>query len=284
MKRKFEETCNISLTPSPEILSIEDVLEADKRIVKYEVGDHVITSEFMHMGSKYYLKEFKTFTGKLEIIRESEMYGRIKTLDEEALSIFPECHLFPGKIVTKAVKGVPSDSLSSEIKNSVQFLSELNRVLSIFHRIGFAHGDFHGNNFYYDVNSGKIYVIDLGMSQFSNNIRIWSNNWIAMVPKEFNCNTNDRIFEFFKRLDIVNGFYVHSKGICNMLGYTDINMHFLYLTIFIKIRYGWKIVFEYKGKHFHKCIALAVAKSFETSKTFDLARLEEYFRQIGAIE
>ena len=104
------------------------------------------------------------------------------------------------------------------------------------------------------------------------------------VTKEFNCSTNDRIFEFFKRLDIVNGWYVHSKGLCNMLGSTDVNIHFVYLSIFIQFRYGWKIVFEYNGKKFHKCIASAVAKSFEPPNTFDLTRLKEYFTEIGAIE
>ena len=71
----------------------------------------------------------------------------------------------PEKIVTKDVKGVSSKSLPSEIIISEKFKKELSRVIDIFHRIGFAHGDFNGNNFYYDGEFGKNYVIDLGMSQ-----------------------------------------------------------------------------------------------------------------------
>jgi hypothetical protein len=265
-------------------MNIVDVFQADKRIVKYEVGDTVITSEFHWMGSKYYLKEFKTFRGMLEIIRESEMYSFVKSLDAEASSIFPECHLFPGMIVTKSVKGVPSHSISPEIKISGKFIFALNRVFDIFHRIGFSHGDFHGNNFYYDEIPGKMYVIDLGMSQVSNNINKFSNNWFSMVPQEFYNSSSDRIFEFFKRLDIVNGWYVFSNGVCNAFGSDSMTLYFAYLSIFIKSKYGWKIVFNYDGKDFHKCIVNAVVKSFESPSKVNIANLEEFFVKIGAIE
>jgi serine/threonine protein kinase len=265
-------------------MNILDVFEADKRIVKYEVGDNVITSEFHWMGSKYYLKEFKTLKGMLEIIRESDMYTFVKSLDTEASSIFPECHLFPGMIVTKAVKGVPAHSLSPETKVSRKFIYALNRVFDIFHRIGFSHGDFHGNNFYYDEIPGQIYVIDLGMSQVSSNINRFSNNWFSMVPQEFYNSSSDRIFEFFKRLDIVNGWYVFSKGVCNAFGSDYMTLYFAYLSIFIKSKYGWKVVFKYDGKNFHKCIVDAVVKSFESHKKVDITYLEEFFVKIGAIE
>jgi tRNA A-37 threonylcarbamoyl transferase component Bud32 len=263
MKRKFDETCNVSIKPPSESIGIKDVLEAEKRIVKYEDEDNVMTSEFIHMGSTYYLKEFKTVIGRLEIKMESDIYKFVKSLDEEASSIFPECHLFPGKIVTKAVKGVPSKSLPSEIIISEKFKNELSRVFDIFHRIGFAHGDFHGNNFYYDEESGKIYVIDLGMSQVSNNIDTWSNTWFSMVPEEFYNLSDDRIFEFFKRLDIVNGWYVHSKAFCITKGLNNMELYFRHLSVFIDSKYGWKIHFNLKGFNFHECIVNAVVKSFE---------------------
>jgi tRNA A-37 threonylcarbamoyl transferase component Bud32 len=263
MKRKFEETSNVSYTAPSESINLKVLLEAEKRIVKYTNGDNVMTSEFTHMGSTYYLKEFKTIIGRLEIKMESDIYKFVKSLDEEASSLFPECHIFPGKIVTKAVKGVPSKSLPSEIVVSEKFKNELSRVFDIFHRIGFAHGDFHGNNFYYDEESGKIHVIDLGMSQVSNDIDTWSNTWFSMVPKEFEDSSDDRIFEFFKRLDIVNGWYVHSKVLCITKGLNNLELYFRHLSVFINSKYGWKIHFDIKGVNFHECIVNAVVQSFD---------------------
>jgi hypothetical protein len=117
-KRKSENILKWGTKSRPKRITEKDVLNAEKRIVKYEKGDNVITYSFIFMESTYYLKESKTSIGRLEIKREYEMYKFTKSLDNEVSVLFPECYLFSGTLVTKAVKGVPSNALAPEIQSS----------------------------------------------------------------------------------------------------------------------------------------------------------------------
>jgi hypothetical protein len=139
--------------------------------------------------------------------------------------------------------------------------TELIRVLAIFDRIGFSHGDFHGGNFYYDEEYGSISVIDLGQSQSSKNMNIWFNNWFDRVPKIFDDWDDDRVLEFLKRLDVVNGLFIYAQGVCVIKGF-DRKLIYTYLSVIIEFHYGWKIEFVHKGRDYHECIVKAVAYSF----------------------
>jgi hypothetical protein len=239
---------------------------------KNDPDENVRTLEFTRYGSKFYVKEPVNEEGIEGIRREAHIAATIDKFPRLANVFCQFRFLSSGTLVSKGVPGVPVYRLPAEVKRSDQFHTELKRVLKLFKRHYFAHGDFHGNNMFYDVDSERLWVIDVGQSQFKHDCDFTQSTWITMTPPYFRVG-RDKVkhFEFVQRLDTVLSWHQVATAFAEVKAVdgddeeedadddADVMKK---LEELIETNYGWTIRFDDHDFYgFHQRIVSAIVES-----------------------
>ena len=240
--------CDVEEITTPVLDDLVKVVHKDD---SYE--DEVRTLEATRFGVKFYAKEPLNKGGVESILREAHIAAAIRK--NPVLSpLFCRFRLMSsGTLVSKGVPGIPVHLIPAEVKQSDAYRSEVERMLETFRRYRFAHGDLHGNNVFYDENAKRIWVIDVGQSQFEHDLDVRYSTWILLAPRKFQTESANKHFKFFRRLDIVLAWYEVEKG------YEDF---FARLERLIQKKYGWKVRFNNDDSDgFHQIIVSALVDS-----------------------
>jgi hypothetical protein len=225
--------------------------------------DNVRTLEFTRYGSKFYAKEPVNDEGIEGIRREAHIATNIDKIPRLAIVFCQFRFLSSGTLVSKGVPGVPVYRLPAEVRRSDQFQTELKRVLALFKRHYFAHGDFHGNNMFYDVDSERLWVIDVGQSQFKHDCDFTQSTWITMAPHYFRIGDSDDHFEFVQRLDIALSWHQVATAIVEEVEDQDNDEDAMQkLQELIETNYGWRVHFDdLELDGFNQSIVSAIVES-----------------------
>lgn len=229
---------------------LDELVKVVHKVDSYD--DEVRTLEATRFGVKFYAKEPLNKGGIDSNRREAHVAAAIHKIPVLSPLFCKFRMLSSGTLVSKGVPGVPVHLLPADVKHSSAYQREVTRMLETFRRYRFAHGDLHGNNVFYDANAERIWVIDVGQSQFENDLNIEYSTWILMAPSKFWTDSSNKHFKFFRRLDIALAWYEVLNGSDDV---------FAKLERLIQKKYGWIARFDDDSDGFHQKIVSAIVDS-----------------------
>jgi hypothetical protein len=243
--------CDVDEITTP---TLDDLVKVVHKFYSHE--DEVRTLEATRFGVKFYAKEPLNKGGLRCNRREAHIAATIDQIPVLSPLFCQFRMLSSGTLVSKGVPGIPVHLLPAHIKKSTAYQNEVTRMLETFGRYRFAHGDLHGNNVFYDSSAERIWVIDVGQSQFEYDLDVEYSTWMLLAPREFQTDAKRQHFQFFRRLDVALAWYEVVKGVVDKS--EDV---FAKLQDLIQKKYGWRVRFGDDSASFHQRVVSAIVDS-----------------------
>lgn len=241
-------------------------MEVTTTLVKGGGDNDVSTFHSMFYGRDFFIKVACNRFGVDKLAREAHVASTISCMPELSALFCSFWTADDGSLITMGVPGECVYRLSDTVKRSETFRKELKRVLDVFDRHDFAHGDLHGNNVFYDAGACRIWVIDVGQSQFRSDPGTWYSTWLEYAPKEFTRSIGCK-HAFFRALDIVVSWYAVAVGLSEDDDDDDTEGVFQRLEDLVEKNYGIVVRFDPSIAKFHEKIVSAVVRSITWPET-----------------